>query len=293
MTLIPAATTALLRDGPGGLETFLVTRRSGHSFAAGAAVFPGGRLDPDDADVTLAQWTAGPQADQLPARLGRFDLDPRTAMGLHLAAIRETFEESGALLARTAHGDRPDPVGLENWRDRLQSGQAALLDLARAENLVFDLDALIPHTRWITPTAEPKRFDAQFFLAAMPVGQTASADRTENSHGRWIEPAEALRRQERGQLILFPPTLLTLIELARRRDAAEALTRTADPEPAPILPEVLEDHGRILLRLPHDPEYGLEKYRRPPGGLIGPSRLFLDGRIWKIPADNESDPCPR
>ena len=164
-----AATVILLRQAP-DIEAFLLQRTEVLEFAPGACVFPGGSVDGDDADPAIG-W-AGPSPAEFAERLGT---SPDRARALVCAAVRETFEESGVLLA----GPSPatvvhDSAALAADRHALLAGSVSLAGLLGRRGLVVRADLLIPWARWITPEISPRRFDTWFFATALPSGQTAT-----------------------------------------------------------------------------------------------------------------------
>ena len=224
----------------------MLRRKPSMAFAAGAMVFPGGSVDPRDADEEVG-WT-GPDA----AEWGRvFDAPPEHARALVCAAVRETFEESGVLLA----GPSADSVVEDTTSDEWEADRHALLDhsLSLAElltrrGLVLRADLLRPWSRWITPVMEPRRFDTRFFAAALPAGQRTRDVGGEASEVAWVEPAEALAAGQRKELMLMPPTRVSLTELADcgSRDAA----LTGPRQVAPIIPELQLRNGAVWLTVP-------------------------------------------
>ena len=224
----------------------MLRRKPSMAFAAGAMVFPGGSVDPRDADEEVG-W-AGPDA----AEWGRvFDAPPEHARALVCAAVRETFEESGVLLA----GPSADSVVEDTTSDEWEADRHALLDhsLSLAElltrrGLVLRADLLRPWSRWITPVMEPRRFDTRFFAAALPAGQRTRDVGGEASEVAWVEPAEALAAGQRKELMLMPPTRVSLTELADcgSRDAA----LTGPRQVAPIIPELQLRNGAVWLTVP-------------------------------------------
>jgi 8-oxo-dGTP pyrophosphatase MutT (NUDIX family) len=248
-----AATVMLLRsDAPGGLEVYMLRRKPSMAFAPGAMVFPGGSVDPRDADEQVA-WT-GPDA----AQWGRiFDAPPELARALVCAAVRETFEESGVLLA----GESADSVVADTTSDEWEADRHALLDhsvslaeLLHRRGLVLRADLLRPWSRWITPVIEPRRFDTRFFAAALPAGQRTRDVGGEASAVAWITPADALAAGRRRELALMPPTMVSLAELAACGDLDAALT--GPRQVAPIIPDVQLREGAVWLTVP-----GLSEYR--------------------------------
>jgi 8-oxo-dGTP pyrophosphatase MutT (NUDIX family) len=248
-----AATVMLLRsDPPGGLEVYMLRRKPSMAFAPGAMVFPGGSVDPRDADEQVA-WT-GPDA----AQWGRvFDAPPDLARALVCAAVRETFEESGVLLA----GESADSVVADTTSDEWEADRHALLDhsvslaeLLHRRGLVLRADLLRPWSRWITPVIEPRRFDTRFFAAALPAGQRTRDVGGEASAVAWITPADALAAGRRRELALMPPTMVSLSELAACGDLDAALTEPR--QVAPIIPDVQLREGAVWLTVP-----GLSEHR--------------------------------
>ncbi|WP_327108321.1 NUDIX hydrolase [Nonomuraea glycinis] len=239
-----AATVALLRAGrPGGVQVYLLRRKATMAFAAGAYVFPGGSVDPRDTDQAVA-W-AGPS----PAYWSRaFGASEAVARGLVCAAVRETFEESGVLLA----GPGPDSVVADTTGDDWEADRLALIDrsLALADflakrGLVLRADLLKPWAHWITPRVEPKRFDTRFFVAVLPEGQRTRDVGGEADQVTWQRPAEAIELARKGEIFLMPPTHRTLSELAAHPDVASVLA--AEREIVTIMPEVVEVDGEFRL----------------------------------------------
>jgi 8-oxo-dGTP pyrophosphatase MutT (NUDIX family) len=249
-----AATVVLVRDREsGGVEVFLEERHIKSDFVGGAYVFPGGAVDPED---------------RIPDELcaGRCDRDASRLLGIDhgglayfVAAIRECFEEAGVLLAydRTGafldFGDEGTEARYRAWRDRLNAGDATLLDLARAEGLRLATDRIHYWGHWITPEGQPRRYDTRFFLAEAPANQTATHDDWELTASAWVAPAEALERARRKEWMIIFPTLWNLRELGRFARAADAAAFAADEaRPRPLyVPRV---HGERVV-LPGDDGY--------------------------------------
>jgi 8-oxo-dGTP pyrophosphatase MutT (NUDIX family) len=233
-----ASTVVLLRDP--GPEVYLLRRVKGMAFAGGMHVFPGGAVDPADADARIA-WQ-GPSAAEWAEWFGA---DEPTARALVCAAVRETFEECGVLLA----GD-PEllaDVSSDEWeaeRVALESRQQSLSQLLARRNLVLRADLLRPLAHWITPEVEPKRFDTRFFLAQMPAGQVCRHVGGEADERLWIRPADAIAQG----LTMLPPTWTTLQELATYPDVPSALE--AERTISVVAPKlVVHDDGRVELRV--------------------------------------------
>lgn len=243
-----AATVALIRDAPGGLQVYLLRRVRGMAFAGGMHVFPGGSVDPADATSELG-W-AGPTAEHWAAAFGT---TVPLARSLVCAAVRETFEESGVLLAGTSSADVLMDVSTDEWeRERvaLEGRAHSLSELLGRRGLVLRSDLLRPLAHWITPEVEPRRFDTRFFLARLPPGQVTRSVGTEADQRVWLRPADALSRG----LTLLPPTRAVLTELAAYDDVGAALD--AERTISPILPKLLVGaDDALLLLLPGDDGY--------------------------------------
>jgi 8-oxo-dGTP pyrophosphatase MutT (NUDIX family) len=208
-----AATVMVLRptDAGDGVEVLMLRRPAAMAFAPGAYVYPGGSVDLGDADLRIG-WH-GPSAADIGERLGA---SPELARALVCAAVRETFEEAGILLAGTPDGALAVPDGPDWDRDRaaLLSGSDTLAGVLARRGLVVRADLLTPWARWITPVAEPKRFDARFFAAALPPGQQAAGHATETEQTAWLRPDAAIEAARDGSIVLLPPTATTLNEFA-------------------------------------------------------------------------------
>ena len=248
-----AATVVLLRPGGRDFDVYLLRRRRSMAFAPGAHVFPGGSVDPRDADADLA-W-AGPDA----AAWGRVLNGPQElARALVCAAVRETFEESGVLLA----GAAPDAVVADTRGDDWEADRRALIDrslslagLLQRRGLVLRSDLLRPWARWITPELESRRFDTRIFAAALPAGQRTRDVGGEADEVVWLSPNAAIAAARRGEILLMPPTAVTLAELARHDTAPAALA--APPDMAPRQPGISVSGDTAWLTIPEGLEYPL------------------------------------
>jgi 8-oxo-dGTP pyrophosphatase MutT (NUDIX family) len=267
-TPAPSASVVLLRDGPGDLEVFLLRRHSQSFVLGGAYVFPGGKVDAEDAG-----WVPRLDGDvqELHALLGEPELAPDQAAGLYVAAIRELFEEAGLLLA-----DVTPAQAAEAWAS-LRAGQGFDATLAPlAVNLAAS--ALQPWSRWITPTLSSvgrKRFDTRFFLATVPPGQEARHDEHEATESLWISPRAALRQYWANRIDLAPPQIMSLTHLARHRDVASAFGAARARKPPCIRPEPHDVEGTRVLCYPGDPWHPEDEQVLP-----GPTRLcWRNGRF--------------
>ncbi|MER6944121.1 NUDIX hydrolase [Nonomuraea sp. NPDC000554] len=238
-----AATVVILRGGRRGPEVYLLRRKATMAFAAGAYVFPGGSVDPRDTDQAVA-W-AGPS----PQEWGEvFGAEERVARGLVCAAVRETFEETGVLVA----GPGPGSVVADTTGDDWEADRLALIDrslsfadfLAR-RGLVLRSDLLKPWAHWITPEIEPLRFDTRFFVAVLPEGQRTRDVGGEADQVTWKRPVSAIDLARRKAIFLMPPTHQTLTELSDF-DTVEAVL-AAPREIVTILPRAVEIDGQMRL----------------------------------------------
>jgi 8-oxo-dGTP pyrophosphatase MutT (NUDIX family) len=238
-----AATVALLRDGPVGIEAWLLTRVRQMVFAAGMSVFPGGRVDADDAALPFAPG-AGAQV------AARFGCPGEAALELLGAAVRETFEETGVLLTQP----RAD---LARFRPDVEAGRTAFGELLRAHRLTVDASGLAPWARWITPPGEVRRYDTRFFVAALPDGASAQDLSTESAVAAWVPVAEALMQVERGERAMMPPTIVTLASIAAFGSVADVLAASPERSLAAISPAISRENGKIIARLPDGARYEL------------------------------------
>ncbi|MDP9240716.1 MAG: NUDIX hydrolase [Actinomycetota bacterium] len=248
-----AATVVLLRDGSRGPEAYLLRRVTGMAFAAGMTVFPGGSVDPADA-VVETPW-AGPPPAAWAARLGTSEA---LAGALVCAAVRETFEEAGVLLASpTADPGFADTGGPEWEADRvaLEGRSANLTELLVRRGLVLRADYLRAWAHWITPEAEPRRFDTRFFVAALPEQQSTRDVGGEADRVHWMRPTDAVEAFHRGELPMMPPTALTLAEMSPYPSVADILAAAAERIITPIRPRLVPGDGPRRVLLPGDEGY--------------------------------------
>ncbi len=221
----------LVRDAPGdpatdghsAVEVFMLRRNLRSAFVAGASVFPGGAVDADDRLAPVSGLVHGVDAATADSRLGV----AQGGLGFWVAAIRESFEEAGVLLARdasTGAGVAPELVAaLAPRRAAVASAEQSFAELLRPHGLVLDAGALRVFAHWITPEPAPRRYDTWFFVAPAPVGHTYEHDFDETVASEWVRPAAALERARRGELELIYPTFKSLQALARFESTTELL----------------------------------------------------------------------
>ncbi|SED24603.1 hypothetical protein SAMN05216483_3422 [Streptomyces sp. 2131.1] len=267
-----AATVMLLRDDAtgtaGGPAVHMLRRRTSMAFAGGAYAYPGGGVDPRD-DDRLVGW-AGPALETWARRLGVGT--PAEAQAVVCAAVRETYEEAGVLLA----GPTPDTVVTDTTGEDWEADRAALVarELSFAafldrRGLVLRSDLLGAWARWITPEFEPRRYDTWFFVAALPTGQRTRNASTEADRTVWITPGDAADGYDRGELLMMPPTVATLRTLRPYATAARALEAAADQDLTPVLAQARLDGDELVLSWPGHEEFTKHVPTAGPGGTPG------------------------
>jgi len=255
-----AATVVLLRAGAAEPEVYLLVRQRSMAFAAGAAVFPGGGVDPRDYDAQVG-W-AGPTPAAWARRLG---VSEERARALVCAAVRETFEESGVLLAGGSEEEIVADVSGDDWEaDRLalESREMSLTELLERRGLVLRTDLLGAWAAWLTPEFEPRRYRTWFFVAALPEGQVTRDVSTESSAVTWLPLLEACARVERGELRMLPPTYGTCLEVAQHPDPEAALAACAERRVELFMPRIAQVDGEWTLSFPERLEPLLEARAR-------------------------------
>lgn len=249
---VPAATVMLIRDGADGIEVFMMLRPAEMSFAAGALVFPGGKVDPQDRHAALLAHL--PSAETL----------DETARALRVASIREVFEESGVLLARhqttgeMVTGGEADELAMR-YRADILAGNTTLEAFLAAEKLEFATNLLVPFAHWTTPKVRPKRFDTAFFLAPLPDGQDGFHDGSESLDSMWIDPAVAVTDAEAGRRPMMFPTRANLQRLSESRTVAEALAKARTVPVVPIQPEASRTADGEVVSIPEGLGYSFTR----------------------------------
>jgi 8-oxo-dGTP pyrophosphatase MutT (NUDIX family) len=258
-----AATVMLVRDADDGPEVFVLKRTLSAVFAAGAYVFPGGAVDPED---------GLPEVEDL--CLGRTDAEASSLLGIPtgglaywVASVRECFEEAGVLLAVDADGDvvcfdESDGTlaRYATYRDELNDRNHAtkLLDIVRAEGLRLATQDMHYVSHWITPIGEQRRFDTRFFVTAAPAQQEPLHDDNETVDSLWVRPSVALEMVERKELMMIPPTVANVRYLAQFESVADLLADAAKmPPPQAIQPKLVYDaNGKMIgVKMPGDPGF--------------------------------------
>jgi 8-oxo-dGTP pyrophosphatase MutT (NUDIX family) len=233
-----AATVVLLRPSPGGPEVYLLRRQTSMAFAGGMCVFPGGGVDPRDFDASVA-W-AGPTRAEWAQRLGT---DEPMAGALVCAAVRETFEESGVLLAGASPTDVVADTTGDDWeadRVALESRELALTDFLARRGLVLRTDLLGAWSAWTTPEFEPRRFRTWFFVAELPAGQRTRDVSSESDAVTWLAAREALALGDAGTIGLMPPTYCTLLDVSDHPAPGDVVVASRDRVVEMFMPTLLE-----------------------------------------------------
>ncbi len=245
----PAATVLLLRDGGAGLEVFMVRRHHMMGFAGDAVVFPGGRIDATDHALAL-------RTDLVPREAAGDEGGDTGAIASRIGALRETFEESGILLARR-DGQLVDgsfTTAVSSSRGLIAGGILSFESFLRQERLVLATDLLVPFAHWITPPVFPKRYDTHFYLAAAPVDQIPIHDGRESTDSFWITPQDVLAGKTAGRLEFV--TRRNLEKLSASRTVADAIRTARAGRIVTVSPDIEDTAQGRVARLPLEAGYG-------------------------------------
>ena len=254
-TARPASTILLLRDSAEReIEVFMMVRHHEIEFSSGALVFPGGSVDAADCDI-IARPELYADSEGCDA----------SALSFKIAAIRETFEESGILLARPRGSN--DLVAAKQAAHIAASHRMALAErktnfpkILAETGMVLALDELVPYAHWVTPEGMPKRFDTWFFLAAAPPEQLGAHDGRESTDSLWLSPREAVAGGESGRFKLPFPTTRNLIRLGKQRDVKAALDDAKRRPIVTVMPVMTRLNGGRQLRIPLEAGYDGESF---------------------------------
>jgi 8-oxo-dGTP pyrophosphatase MutT (NUDIX family) len=255
-----AATVVLLRDGAAGTEVYLLRRQTSMAFAAGMYVFPGGGVDPRDFSEGVgddAVW-AGPSVASWASILG---CEPDLARALVCAAVRETFEESGVLLAGPSVDTVVEDTTGDDWevdRIALETRALSMTDFLVRRGLVLRTDLLGAWSGWLTPVFEPKRYRTWFFVARLPGSQVTRDVSSESSSVTWLPALDAVAAVERDEILMLPPTFLTCLEIGQYPSADSALSAAASRTVDMFTPEVISSGSEFVLSTPPTYEALLE-----------------------------------
>ncbi|MDP7067066.1 MAG: NUDIX domain-containing protein [Acidimicrobiales bacterium] len=265
-----AATVMLVRDGKQGLETFMLRRNPKSEFVPGQFVFPGGAVDVRDRVTDEIETISVGLNDQQAS--SRLQVESG-GLAYWVAAIRECFEEAGALLARIGNNELSlaDPQlhqRFQRHREAVYAGNLTMVDLCRAEGLQLNFDDLRYVSHWITPIGPSRRFDTRFFVARSPQDQRPAHDGGETVESCWITPKEAMELHEAGRFEMIMPTVANLEPLLEMKSVDEVM-RWADSltEIPEILPAIsVSADGFPSVFLPGEPGYEEALAHPPPHG---------------------------
>lgn len=248
----PAASILILRETP-ELEVLMIERHANSAFAGGALVFPGGRVDPGDADDEWRDRARG-LCDRIAAA--------------QVAAVREAFEESGVLFARDAAGapvSREMARELRPWRARIEKDDRRFLELARAAAFTLACDCLTLFSHWVAPPGLHRRFDTLFFAARLPDGQQAEEDGDEATAALWISPSRALEERRSGKKKIIFPTARNLDLLAKSGSIADVVRFAHSRKIEPVEPKLVTEDGKLFLTIPDGQGYPVTREELDPG----------------------------
>ena len=232
----------------------MMVRHHEIEFSSGALVFPGGSVDAGDREI-IARPELYADGEGLDA----------AALSFRIAAIRETFEESGILLARPrgskALVEAKRAASIEaGHRAALSEAKITFASVLADTGMVLALDELVPYAHWITPEGMPKRFDTWFFLAAAPPDQLGAHDGKESTDSIWLSPREAVAGGESGRFKLPFPTTRTLIKLGKQPDVEAALADAKGRPVVAVMPVMTRLNGGRQLRIPLEAGYDGELF---------------------------------
>jgi 8-oxo-dGTP pyrophosphatase MutT (NUDIX family) len=280
--LTPSATVVLVRPSGGRFEVYLIRRSRSSGFMGGLFVFPGGVVDPVDCDSRFWLRHVDLPADRIDRRLGG-GLSTGQALSYGVAAIRETLEESGVMLARQNGNEKATTERIAQVRARQGADGRWFAERIAEAGWTLTLSSLNRWSRWITPLGMSRRFDTRFFAAAMPEWQRCSPDDRETVDGRWATPLQGLEENLNGGIPLSPPTVVTLHQLLDYDSFEDVLEEAGGRSwGETIRPRMVKlEKGAVIIE-PWDPQYGDE--RIDPDANEMKRRLVRAGepfsRIW-------------
>ena len=280
-----ASTVILLRDTLSGIEVYVQERASTMAFCAEMTVFPGGGVDSRDMpgdvdgdghDSPDLRWQ-GPDVKWWASRLQKSE---SMARALVCAAVRETFEEAGTLLAGYEDGSLVgNTVPFQTERHQLENHELSFSDFMDQHELVLRSDLLRPWANWVTPKEQPIRYDTAFFVANMPEGQQTLADTREATSTGWFRPSTLLDGWRSRKISFMPPTWAQLKLLDTFRTVDEVLDFSSSLSVDPVLEE------------PVDEPYMAEYYLMETQMYGAPRRQFAPGMKFAVdPADLPAHP---
>lgn len=261
---VEAATVLLIRDGADGLEVFMVLRHHEIDSFSGALVFPGGKLDPGDADPAVRRHTR------------RTDHLSDDALRFRIAAIREAFEECGVLYASQVGDDallsEADVAPLRaKYQQAVLKDEISLREICAAEGLELRAGQLMHYAHWVTPVTQPKVFDTHFYVGPTPADQHAIHDGAENTESVWIRPQQAVDEALAGTRTIVFPTMMNLRRLAQYANVATAMAAAATWPVVRVQPVIGPHERGRTLTIPAEAGYGVSQV------LVG-----KDGKVAEV-----------
>ena len=281
----PSATVIITRPASESFEILFIRRSSKSSFMGGMSAFPGGTVDPDDYEETVLCS----ETENLLTSISQ-TLSPAEQRAFYVAAVRELFEETGVLIARDAQGRSIHGAGSpasDLIREEIDSGKSFSAAL-KLHQMRLSCAELIPYARWITPTAQPQRFDAYFFLVEGPANVRAEADAHETTSAFWLTPIHALQSNKEGTITLVPPTLKIVHDMARFSTFRELEKSLRPHNLEPVQPVMCQTEDGIMIVLPNDPDYphapagASRQGQRPIGREEEPTRVVFEKGKWTL-----------
>ncbi|MDY6932870.1 MAG: hypothetical protein SVZ03_01445 [Spirochaetota bacterium] len=293
---VDAATVILMRDNSQvGIEIFFMQRHHKQAFMGGMYVFPGGKLDKEDSVLDLDDHIKGFTFHEAKSLLNEPELDDEVAVGLFVAAIRETFEESGALMALRSSGEKIDfsipevQICYNEYRKKIHNGEMTMKDLAEKEGICFTIDLLTPYAHLITPEGAPKRYNTRFLLAQVPEGQRTIHDSVEMTDSLWTTASGALEKHYAGEIVLSPPTLMIVEEMSNYSTVDQLLFCISPDNIHTVLLQHYAKDGESALLYPHDPDYTIPEFKIQSCPEGKSSRVVLKDGIWRTMCVEDSD----
>ncbi|QTA89015.1 NUDIX hydrolase [Desulfonema magnum] len=284
-----AATIILVREKNSTLEVYLLKRSTKSAFMGGLYVFPGGVAESEDFGTESWISHIDLSRDQIEQQLGGDTISADEVLGFSIAAIRETLEEAGVVIASANGGSGPDYDQFASYRLKKDLPKDWFRTKIKEENWTLSLSELGRWSHWITPKLMKKRFDTRFFIVFMPKGQTCVPDNLETEQGIWLSPQTALEQNLESKIPLSPPTLVTLTQLLKFKNLntlkQDIRSRSWG---TPIMPRLVPSSGGPVILEPWDPDRNSDikidtsdfsNKVLPAGSWF--SRIWCDKGIWK------------
>jgi len=288
-----AATIILVREKNKALEVYILRRSNQSTFMGGLYVFPGGVVESDDRKIDTWAPQIDMTLDEIGTRLGGKRFSREAALGFGVAAIRETLEEAGILIASGQDKTQKDFDEISRYRLNRNLPNSWFQTKMTADDWTLSFSHLGRWSHWITPTRMKKRFDTRFFIVFMPENQTCAPDDRETKHGIWLTPQTALEQNLDGQTPLSPPAVVTLTHLSaftNLKNLKQEIKNRSWGDP--IIPRLLPSANGPVILEPWDPMWdeggddtnemntsNLSQKLLPPGAPF--SRLWCDKGVWK------------